>query len=151
KTLTRSNPVAITVTCPNPNCRQMATVEDQHAGMTAQCPKCGGTIAVPGAAAAPGVAAPVQLSGANFMSNVERLTGTSQTKMLFWIGLGCLGALVIFTFLPWVGSSAELPGIGVVSSSFIGLRELSGVFQLLLSLAAVGFIVVTVFLNQDNL
>ena len=143
--------MAITVTCPNPNCRQMATVEDQHAGMNVQCPKCGGTIAVPGAAA-PGAApaaapgAPVQFSSANFMGNVERLAGNAQAKMLLWIGLGCLAGLVLFTFLPWITVS-----FGEVSASALGIRLGMGIIQLLLSLGAIAFVIVAVVLNNAQL
>src|SRR5262245_36480868 len=121
----------------------MATVEDQHAGMSVQCPKCGGAIAVPGKTApapvpgaAPATAA--QFSSANFMANLERLAGNAQAKLFLWIGLGCLAGLVLFTFLPWV--------VG-----FLGVSFGIGVVQLLLSLAAIAFVIVAILLNHAQL
>src|SRR5262245_45267758 len=106
----------------------MATVEDQHAGMNVQCPKCGGTIAVPATAAAPAAApgAPVQVSTANFMANLQSLAGNAQAKMLLLIGLGCLAFTVLTTFLPWFGM------VGVYT--WLGVAYWAGILHLLLSL-----------------
>jgi hypothetical protein len=140
--------VAITVTCPNPNCRQMATVEDQHAGMNVQCPKCGGAIAVPGTAA-PATGAPAststsaQVSAANFMANLQSLAGTAQAKMLLLIGLGCLAFTVLSVFLPWFGT------VGVYS--VLGLSYWAGILHLLLSLGAAAVVVIAVVLNRKDL
>src|SRR5439155_14215890 len=85
-------------------------------------------------------------SGANFMANVERMAGNAQAKLFLWIGLGCLGGLVLFTFFPWISI-----GVGEFSASAIGVRLGIGVLQLLLSLGAIAFVVVAIVLNNAQL
>ena len=134
----------ITVTCPNASCGQVCAVQDQHAGKQVRCPKCGGVIQVPGGAAPanPVTASPPPAppspgpTAAGFMGNLDSLAGSSQSKMLLLVGLGCLAGVVLFAIV----FVAAYGGIGA-----------EGLLWLLVTLGAIAFVGVAILLNRADL
>lgn len=150
----------LTATCPS--CSQKCQVEDQFAGKQVRCPKCGNTMTMPlsdvptaHAAPEPPLAAAEPLPGApgaGFVDTIKQSLAAFRidalTTKLLYAGAGCLAAMVVFTFLPWV----SIGNIGVgqfqmhVGVTRLGIQvpDGSGVLNFLLSLAALAFIVVTI-------
>ncbi len=137
--------MAITVTCPNPNCGQACSVKDEHAGMKVSCPKCGGVIQVPAAAnptAQPlpvaGGAPPIVggFGGAGFMVNLQTLAGTPLAKTLLLAGLGCLVGVVLLI---------------LIFVARFGAISFDGLLWILVSLGAVGFVCFAILQNRADL
>src|SRR5438034_6374269 len=136
----------------------MAGVEDDYAGMTVQCPKCGGNIAVPVAGAARRTAThivaarakPAQRpTGGDFIANL-----TPQTKLLLLIGLGCLGLLVLLTLFPWISRVDALVPLEPdapreARHTELGVTRLDGILQLLLSAGAAAFVINAIVNKHD--
>lgn len=89
----------------------------------------------PGYAPAPGYAPmPGYPSGPTFdMQSLDPLT-----KLFSFIGLGCMGGMVLFTFLPWAGSA-------------LGLRFTEGIFNLLFALGSGVYFGLAMFVLKSKL
>src|SRR5262245_45262715 len=113
----------ITATCPS--CSQLCQVEDQYVGMMVRCPKCGNliqtarptatapappTVARPPAHLTPMTPDPIigpppGPAGPGFIETVQQSAASfgldALGLRLLYAGVGCLAAMVLFTFLPW--------------------------------------------------
>ena len=146
----------ISITCPG--CSQVCQVADEHAGMQVQCPICKKVITVPGLPTAVPVAAAVAegpppagsppyppsrpsyvpAPGASPFAMIDAMfPGNTLARPLFFAGIGCLGVMMLSTFLPWwsipaveflnvrVGGSLlgiQLPG-GILTFSWFYFTE----------------------------
>jgi hypothetical protein len=141
--------------------------------MVVRCPKCGNLIhTAASTAAAPPVAAmpppdartpmtPVPIPGPppgpvgpGFIETIQQSAasfglGDVGLKLLYG-GLGCLAAMVLFTFLPWLTVSSPV-GVGpAVSVSRLGISLPEGMVNLLLSAGAAGFLIVVLVVVKKN-
>lgn len=160
--------MAITITCPG--CAQQCAVADEHAGMQVSCPKCKTVITVPPlASAAPVTAGPVlsapagsppalASSSADFGKTLDAffqsagLDSTSRT--LFYAGAGCLGGLILMTFLPWLSipvPAESITGITLSGFSISGFVFWTGKVQFLFTGGALGFLAFVIFGKQSKL
>jgi hypothetical protein len=85
--------------------------------------------------AGPGFIETVQQSASSFGLDALELR-------LLYAGVGCLAAMVLFTFLPWFTLSSPIAVGSVISGSILGISLWEGILNFLLSAAAIGFIIV---------
>src|SRR4029077_3046977 len=142
-------------------------VEDQYAGMTVRCPKCGNLIQMAAAASAP-PAPPAQgapppatprpppptpspaaapgPAGPGFMETIQQSAASfgldALSVNLLYAGVGCLAGMVLFTFLPWFTISSPIAIGPIVSGSILGISLWPGILNFLLSAGAIAFLIV---------
>ena len=149
----------VTATCPS--CNKKCQVDDQYAGKQVRCPSCGNTLTmpVPDAPMAQAIPEPPSAAaaeptsgaaGANFMDTLKQSLAAFRVDALstnlLYAGAGCLLGMVVFTFLPWF----SFPQLGMMPAQFriggtvLGIQAGIGIVNLLLSLGALAFLLVTV-------
>ncbi|MCI0380113.1 MAG: zinc-ribbon domain-containing protein [Gemmataceae bacterium] len=145
----------ITITCPK--CSQMCAVQDEHAGMTVQCPKCQAAIVVPVQAAPAASAAPIEAqpaAGPGFMAKVSQAAQEygvdGMTKNMLFGVLGGFGLMFISTLLPWISVSVDIGPLGGASATMMGLRVFEGILIFLMSLGAGGFLATLFFFVKNR-
>ncbi|MBI3410601.1 MAG: hypothetical protein HY040_19870 [Planctomycetes bacterium] len=156
--------MAITITCPG--CAQQCAVADEHAGMQVSCPKCKAVITVPPlASAAPLTAAPVASApaaspppiappspGVEIGKTLDAFFQTAGfdplSKTLFYAGAGCLGGMMLMTFLPWV----SIPSFGPIQgASVLGISTGMGALHFVVTGGVLGFLAFVIFGKQSKL
>jgi hypothetical protein len=146
----------ITVTCPS--CSQLCQVDDQYAGAPVKCPSCGKVMQVnrpeAGAPGIPPSAAPVlpsaAPSGQGLMDTIQQSAASfgldGLSVKLLYAGIGCLAAMLLFTFFPWLSFSGSVSfgGIQVQGTSVtrLGISIWYGILNFLLCAGVLGFLIV---------